>query len=100
MNVEIPKNAVVVSDAEPLEERLREHPLRKGQYYYFLSGRSFDGLDLPTDYDLYKIFNNINDGFLTECGIDPTSPKLDNGQNELLSEINTFLINGQTNTNS
>jgi hypothetical protein len=98
MNAEIPKNAVVVSDSEPLATRLKEHPLGPGQYYYFLRDRTYDGL--PTEYDLYTLFGKINTHFLTERGIDPESATIDNGQTELFSEIQSFINNGQANTNS
>ncbi len=100
MSAEIPKNAVVVSDSEPLEQRLREHPLSQGQYYYFLSGKTFDGLGLPTDYDLYNLFGDINTNFLTECGIDPSLTEQHNDPTELFSEIHAYINNGQANTNS
>ena len=100
MNAEIPKNAVVVSDSEPLATRLKEHPLGPGQYYYFLSDKTSDGLGLPTEYDLYTLFGKINTHFLTERGIDPESATIDNGQTELFSEIQSFINNGQANTNS
>jgi hypothetical protein len=100
MNAEIPKNAVVVPDSEPLATRLKEHPLGPGQYYYFLSDKTSDGLGLPTEYDLYTLFGKINTHFLTERGIDPESATIDNGQTELFSEIQSFINNGQANTNS
>ena len=54
MGLEIPSNAVLVEDKQPLEERLRDYPLGPGEVYYFVS------CNLPTMDGLSGIFGEIN----------------------------------------
>ena len=62
MGPEIPRNAVVVSDKEPLEDRLKMHPLGPGETYYFVSEVGHDGL--PSTFGLTCMFEQIENEFI------------------------------------
>ncbi len=65
MGPEIPQNAVVVEASEPLEQRLKLHPLGPGQYYYFAEEYcDSDFLEVPGNFklDIQQMDINVRKG--------------------------------------